>query len=145
HDLSFGVLRVGGGAEGDGAGVFLVRAHQKLGELGRLAEQHDEQAGGHGVARAGVADALHFENAAQAGDHVVRGVFGRLVDEEHAVVVGGGSAHQAEGSTGTRATCSAMAAMSLERKSSRETPFMLSPAAQAWPPPLKRAAMRSTR
>ncbi len=53
---SFGVEGVGGEAEADVAGVVLVGLVEELGESGVFAEEERENAGGHGVEGAEVAD-----------------------------------------------------------------------------------------
>ena len=66
-------------------------------QLGRLAEQHRQHAGGVGVEGAGVADTLEPEPAPDEGDGVERGDPGRLVDDQDAGRQPGGqprSAHR---------------------------------------------------
>ena len=53
--------------------------------LRRLADQDDEQAGGHRVEGSRVPDPLHAKLAAEPCDDVVRGVVARLVHKQHAV------------------------------------------------------------
>src|SRR5581483_11530466 len=62
--LAFGVVGIGGEAEADLSLVGLLRCHVKLGKAGHTADNQREDAGGHGVERAQMADGAFVENAA---------------------------------------------------------------------------------
>ena len=94
--LTFGVLGVGHNPERRFAKVFFVLGHQLVRGLGGLADQHDEQAGGHRVERAGMADATRAVESTHAVHDVVRGDALRLVDEQHARGFSGRLTHFAE-------------------------------------------------
>ena len=70
---AFRVKGVGGKAEADRAFVAFFRGREELREAGVLAEQKREDAGGHGVERAEVADGALAGDAANDVDDVVRG------------------------------------------------------------------------
>ena len=74
------VLGAGGRPERDGADVFLVLAHQQILDLGGAPDDQHEQAGGHRIERAAVADFLGVQRPAGDGHHVVRRHVGRLVN-----------------------------------------------------------------
>ncbi len=83
--FAFGVEGVGGEAEADVAGVVLLRLAEVLGEAGVFAQQEREDAGGHGIEGAEMADGFFAGDAADEGDHVVRGHARCFVDDEEAV------------------------------------------------------------
>jgi hypothetical protein len=56
-----------------------------LGDPRRLADQDDQQAGGHGIERTGVTDTLHFQFAAEPRDDVMRRMVPGFVHEEDAL------------------------------------------------------------
>src|SRR5439155_1153170 len=66
------IVRVGGDAEADGRDVLLVLVHQIGRELGGLADEQRQDAGGGRVEGAGVADAPHAEPLARERDGVER-------------------------------------------------------------------------
>ena len=80
-----------------------------------------------------MADPAGMQDAAQARDDIVRGVVGRLVNQQDAVeFLGGDEGHQEMGlAASTAASCAASAAMRRRRKSPSVAPLTLRPAAQA--------------
>ena len=84
-DLAVGVLGVGFDAEAEDAFVGFVVAHDALGDFGGFAEQDDEEAGGHGVEGAAVADFGDAELAADFCDDVVGGPAGGFVHQQEAI------------------------------------------------------------
>ena len=102
-DAAVGVLGVGFDAEFHGGGVFFVRTHEAVLQFGGFADDDEEQAGGHGVEGAAVADFAGLQDAAAEGDGVVGGEAGVFVDEEDAVGAGGGGGFAA--AHGVRGCC----------------------------------------
>ena len=84
-----GVKAIRGEAEADGAGVLLVGLgpglREELGQAGVAAEQQGQDAGGHGVKGAEMADGFFTSGAADEGDDVVRGEGGGFVEDQKAV------------------------------------------------------------
>ena len=78
------VLGASDAAKRHGAFVFLVLAHQQVLDLGGAADDQHEQAGGHWIEGAAMADFFRVERPAGDGHDIVRGHIGRLVDEQHA-------------------------------------------------------------
>ena len=83
-DLAFGVVSRRFDAEADGGAIDLRQVHQVFGDAGGLAEEDEQDAGGGGVERAGVADAALAGGAAHVAHDVERGLAGRLVDRQDA-------------------------------------------------------------
>ena len=83
--IAFRVLSGSGHAEAEGALVFLFFGHEEVLDAGGFADDEDEEAGGHGVERAAVADFPGVETAACDGDDIVGGHVLTFVDEEDAV------------------------------------------------------------
>src|ERR1700761_1193589 len=80
--LTVGVAGRGGPPQARGRQVGLRQADEEALQARRLAEQDEQQAGGEGIERARVARFLPAFTADRGG-HVVRGLAGRLVDEQH--------------------------------------------------------------
>ena len=85
NGLAGDVLGVGGQSEADGGLVDLLRVLEKFHAPGGTAHKDRQNAGGHGVQGAAVADAAGVEDPPQAGDHVVAGPLLGLVDDDDAV------------------------------------------------------------
>src|SRR3989449_3403777 len=128
------IVRVGGDAEADGRDVFLVLVHQIGRELGGLADEQRQDAGGRRVEGAGVADAPHAEPLARERDGVERRRAGGLVDDE--------DPRRGRGHRG--AARAALTASRTRRVTASSGPLIVQPAALAWPPPPKPPAMRVT-
>ena len=82
------VLGAGGGSEAESPFIFLLFGHEEILHLGAPPDHENEQAGGHGIERAAVADFLRAETSARDGDDIVRRHVRLLVDEQHAVDFG---------------------------------------------------------
>ncbi len=83
--LPFGVAGIGGHAEQDLGAVFLDRIQAELGELGGLAEQQRQQAGGKRIERAGVPRLFRLQQALHRLQYGTRTRADRLVEQQHAV------------------------------------------------------------
>ena len=79
------VLRVGHDAGTQRGKVGLVRVLKKFHRARRTAQKDRQDARGHGVERAAVPNAFFVENAAQLGDHILRGPSGGLVHDQNSV------------------------------------------------------------
>src|SRR5690606_29517859 len=109
-DLPLGVVGDGGLAEADGGGVLLVGTHEVGEQPGGATDAEHEDAGGHGVERAGMSDLAGAGETPDPTDDVVAGPAGRLVDDEQAVGrVGGTGGGSTIGHTGTLAVRGARA------------------------------------
>ena len=82
----------GGEAEAHRGAIALVVAGQVRRQPGGAADDDHDDTAGQGIERAGVADAAFAEDAADAGDDVVRGRPLRLVDDDQAGEVRDGRA-----------------------------------------------------
>src|SRR6185437_5670429 len=82
---AFGVVSVRGKAEADGPGVVFFGGGEVLCEAGVSAEQQREDARGHGIKRAEMADGFFAGDAAEAADDVVAGDAGGFIYDEKAV------------------------------------------------------------
>ena len=83
--LALGVVGDGRDAEPDRGVVGLVGEREVAEQPGGALEPEDEHAGGHRVERAGMADLAGAGEASHAGDDVVAGHPGGLVDDDQAV------------------------------------------------------------
>ncbi len=83
--LAFGVVGVGRESKANGAGVAFFSRGEVLREAGVFAKQQRQNASGHGVERAEMADGFLTGDAAQSMDHVVAGHAAGLVDYEESV------------------------------------------------------------
>src|SRR5690606_2934404 len=113
--------------------VALVVRGQDAGELGALPEAQGQDAGGHGIEGAGVADLHAAEGAPDDGDHRRRGEAGRLVDDQDAIEPRTRAPSHGLGSG--LAASSAAGAVSMIRRASGRAASMAQPAAPGWPPP----------
>ena len=85
RDNTVGIERIGLDAHDDFYRVALVPFGDEAQQSGNHADADDENAGGPGVERAGMADAALLETAAELTDDVVTGDARRLVHDGHAV------------------------------------------------------------
>src|SRR6185503_2796708 len=130
------VLGLGDDAEAHGGHVLLVEVHQVGRELGGLADQDRQEAGGGRIEGAAVADARSAQDPAQVRHHLERRDAGALLDREDA-----GArplAHEAAPSRAWRT------AASRASRAAGSGPGSVQPAAFSCPPPPKRCAMRLT-
>ena len=74
-----GIVGIGGKAEANGALVDLLISGEELRQAGGPADDHRQDAGGHGIECAEVADLLCLGDSAELADYVVRGPALRLV------------------------------------------------------------------
>ena len=84
-DLALGVAGRRQRAEARDGLVGLGQRHQEALRAARAPDEHEQQPGRERVERAGVAGLAHAEAAAHRERQVVRGLAGRLVDEDEAV------------------------------------------------------------
>ena len=71
NDLAIGILRISRFTKLHGASVFLIHAHQKLRDLGRLTDEDQQQACRHWIERAGMTNLLNPKHAAHARNDIV--------------------------------------------------------------------------
>lgn len=79
------VLRGGGGAKADDAFILLFLSHEEVLNFGGAPDNQDEQASGHGIERAAVADLTFVEASAGDGDDVVGGHVLAFVHKKDAI------------------------------------------------------------
>jgi len=92
--LALGVVRGGESGQVDGGLVGFGQAHQAFGGLGGPAEAADDDAGGEGIERAGMAGFDAAAGPADTADEVHRAGPGGLVDDDQTCGVSLDAAHQ---------------------------------------------------
>ena len=83
--LSIAIVGLRAGAEADSGPVGLVVGHVVFDQARCQAEEHRQDSGSERVERPAMAGPSRPRKTAYDGDHVVRGVSGRLGDDEDAV------------------------------------------------------------
>src|SRR5690606_21768799 len=125
EDIAFGVAGRGPRAQARERLVFLVLLEERAGELGRLAEEDDEEPRGERVERAGVAGLACAERAARLLERRVGAQAERLVEEERPIDRPGAdrprSGHSGSLSSSSRLPVPTARSMRRESRSPRST------------------------